>query len=80
MTEKALDRLYETFNDLHSGDIDSFRNRCVEAFRQLAGLFKEQQERTRNQAHTIMSLERELGQMKKKLNALMDMEGMSETR
>jgi hypothetical protein len=72
MSDSALDRLYETLNDLHAGDIDSFRNRVVNAFRQLAGLLKEQQERTRNQANTIISLEREVGQLKKRLNALTD--------
>ena len=77
MSDDALDRLYETLNDLQAGDIDSFRNRVFNALRQLAGLFKEQQVRTRNQANTIISLEREVGQMKKRLNALI--EEMSET-
>lgn len=77
MSDHALDRLYETLNDLHAGDIDSFRNRVFDAFRQLAGPFKEQRERIRNQANTIISLEREVGQMKKRLNALI--EEVSET-
>jgi hypothetical protein len=78
MSEKALDRLYEMLNDLHAGDMDTFRNRTVEVFRQLVAIYREQQDRTRNQAHTIMSLEREVGQIKKKWNALV--EELSETR
>lgn len=72
MSEHSFDRLYETLNDLRAGDIDAFRNRVVESFRQLAGLLKEQQESTRNQANTIVSLDREIGQIKKRLNALLE--------
>jgi hypothetical protein len=72
MGDNALDRLYETLNDLHSGDIDSFRKRAIDSFRQVASLFKEQEKRIRNQANTIISLEEDVRQMKKRLSSLME--------
>lgn len=78
MTDNALDRLYETLNDLHSGDIDFFRKNVIDSFRQMVSLFKEQQKRIRNQANTIITLEEDVRQMKKRLSSLL--EELSEPR
>lgn len=72
MEDRALDRLYETLTDLHSGNVDAFRNNVISAFRQLVDILKEQQTRTRNQALTIISLERDLGELKKRFNKLLE--------
>ena len=72
MDDDALDRMYETLTDLQSGDIDSFRSNVMKAFRQLVEILKEQQRRTRNQAHALISLERDVGEMKKSLKTLID--------
>ena len=78
MDDNALDRMYETLTDLQSGDIDAFRSNVMKAFRQLVEILKEQQKRTRNQAHALISLERDVGEMKKSLKALID--ALSEDR
>jgi hypothetical protein len=78
MDDNALDRMYETLTDLQSGDIDAFRSNVIKAFRQLVEILKEQQKRTRNQAHALISLERDVGEMKKSLKTLMD--ALSEDR
>lgn len=72
MGDDALDRLYETLNDLHSGDVDFFRKGVIEGFRQVVSIFKEQQTRTRNQANLILSLEEDVRQTKKRLNSLIE--------
>jgi len=72
MDDNALDRMYETLTDLQSGDIDAFRSNVILAFRQLVEILKEQQKRTRNQAHALISLERDVGEMKKSLKTLID--------
>jgi hypothetical protein len=72
MDDNALDRMYETITDLQSGDIDAFRSNVMKAFRQLVEILKEQQRRTRNQAHALISLERDVGEMKKSLKTLID--------
>ena len=72
MTDNALDRLYETLNDLHSGDMEFFRKGVIESFRQMVALFKEQQKRIRNQANTIISLEEDVRQLKKRWSSLME--------
>jgi len=72
MTDNALDRLYETLNDLHSGDVEFFRKGVIDSFRQMISLFKEQQKRVRNQADLILSLEEDVRQMKKRLNSLIE--------
>ena len=72
MTDNALDRLYETLNDLHSGDVDFFRKGVIDSFRQMVSLFKEQQKRVRNQADLIISLEEDVRQTKKRLNSLIE--------
>ena len=78
MDDNALDRMYETLTDLQSGDIDAFRSNVILAFRQLVEIIKEQQKRTRNQAHALISLERDVGEMKKTLKTLRD--ALSEDR
>lgn len=78
MDDNALDRMYETLTDLQSGDIDAFRSNVIKAFRQLVEILKEQQKRTRNQAHAHISLERDVGEMKKTLKTLID--ALSEDR
>jgi hypothetical protein len=78
MDDNALDRMYETLTDLQSGDVDAFRSNVIKAFRQLVEIFKEQQKRTRNQAHALISLERDVGEMKKSLKSLID--ALSEDR
>jgi hypothetical protein len=78
MDDNALDRMYETLTDLQSGDIDAFRSNVIKAFRQLVEILKEQQKRTRNQAHALISLERDVGEMKKTLKTLID--ALSEDR
>jgi hypothetical protein len=78
MDDNALDRMYETLTDLQSGDIDAFRSNVILAFRQLVEILKEQQKRTRNQAHALISLERDVGEMKKSLKTLID--ALSEDR
>ena len=78
MDDNALDRMYETLTDLQSGNIDAFRSNVIKAFRQLVEILKEQQKRTRNQAHALISLERDVGEMKKTLKTLID--ALSEER
>jgi len=78
MDDNALDRMYETLTDLQSGDIDAFRSNVILAFRQLVEILKEQQKRTRNQAHALISLERDVSEMKKSLKTLID--ALSENR
>ena len=78
MDDNALDRMYETLTDLQSGDIEAFRSNVIKAFRQLVEILKEQQKRTRNQAHALISLERDVGEMKKTLKTLID--ALSEER
>ena len=78
MDDNALDRMYETLTDLQSGDIDAFRSNVIKAFRQLVEILKEQQKRTRNQAHALISLERDVSEMKKSLKTLID--ALSEER
>ena len=78
MDDNALDRMYETLTDLQSGNIDAFRSNVIKAFRQLVEILKEQQKRTRNQAHALISLERDVGEMKKTLKTLID--ALSEDR
>ena len=72
MDDNALDRMYETLTDLQSGDFDAFRSNVIIAFRQLVEILKEQQRRTRNQAHALISLERDVADMKKSLKTLID--------
>jgi hypothetical protein len=72
MSDDALDRLYETLNDLNTGDIDFFRKGVIEGFRQMVSIFKEQQKRTRNQANLILALEDDVRQLKKRLNSLIE--------
>jgi hypothetical protein len=72
MEDRALDRLYETLTDLHSGNVDAFRNNVISAFRQLVDILKEQQTRTRNQALSIVSVEREVIELKKRFNKLLE--------
>lgn len=72
MEDRALDRLYETLTDLHSGNVDAFRNNVISAFRQLVDILKEQQTRTRNQALSLVSVEREVIELKKRFNKLLE--------